>query len=912
VTGGAGSGTRCDFFVSYAEVDRGWAEWVAWQLEDAGFRVLVQAWDVVPGVSWVQQMHDAVQEAARTVVVLSPGYLASVYGAAEWQAAWRADPLGKQRKLVVVRVADIPRPGLLAAVVSIDVFGVPAAVARERLRSAVASVVSGRAKPVTQPPFPAQVQSASAAEVQSGHTAGATGPDTAGTAATAGRLPGELPAVWNLPPRNPGFVARAAELDQIRASLTAGTVATVQAVHGMGGVGKTQTAIEYAYRNAADYDLAWWIDAEKPGLLAGQFAALGAELGLPAKLDAQATIRAVHAELRRRGRWLLILDNAEDVNHIRPVLPGSGHILVTTRRGGFRAIGHVLDLDVLARPEAIALLQHRAPQLTQAEADTLADRLGDLPLALAQAAAYLDQTQLPPADYLRLLRTHEATLLERGHAIGHTDTVRTLWTLSLQRLQADHPAAVQLLQLCAWLAPEPIPTNLFDNHPEHLPEPLATAATDPLAFTDTIAALTDYSLARRTQHSLLLHRLVQTVTRQNQPEDSPHPLPTILTLLRTDLPDDPYLPASWPRWSQLLPHVLAATDHPRAEAPDAAADTAWLLERAANHIHLFVGDYTPAGRLLERALQLREELHGAEHPDVATTLTRLAFIRCELAQFPAARAAAERAVRILRATRGPDHPDTSEALQWLGWALVGLGEPATALPLLERALSIAEATDPAGPLLVYAFVGLGLAHQSLGAPELAQPLIEQALHIRQELYGAEHALTGTIMSELGNLLVIRGNPAAARPLLEHALRIRERAYGATAPAVAHALGPLGRALTELGEAAAARPMLEHALQIRTGFHSADHPLTANNLLWLADAVRSLDGPAAARPLLERALRIRTTAFGPDHPWTATVAISLADVLSDIGEHATAATYLDHAQQIHRNAYGNRRPGEPPS
>src|SRR5262249_57727037 len=108
-------------------------------------------------------------------------------------------------------------------------------------------------------------------------------------------------------------------------------------------------------------------------------------------------VRAVCAELRRRGRWLLILDNAEDVDHIRPILPGgSGHVLITTRRGGFRAIGHVLDLDVLARDGAIALLQHRAPPLSRAEADTVADPPGDLPLAPAPAAAYLHQTPLPP------------------------------------------------------------------------------------------------------------------------------------------------------------------------------------------------------------------------------------------------------------------------------------------------------------------------------------------------------------------------------------------------------------------------------------------------------------------------------------------------------------------------------------
>src|SRR5262249_17982208 len=156
-----------------------------------------------------------------------------------------------------------------------------------------------------------------------------------------------------------------------------------------------------------------------------------------------------------------------------------------------------------------------------------------------------------------------------------------------------------------------------------------------------------------------------------------------------ELPDNPQLPASWPRWSQLLPHVLAATDHRQAETPDAAADTAWLLERAADQIHMFAGDYTPARRLLERALRLRQNLQGGGHPEVGTTLMRLAFILCELGQEPVARPTAERAVRILRATRGSEHPDTGAALDQLGWTLVHLGEPAAAVPLLESALSIA-------------------------------------------------------------------------------------------------------------------------------------------------------------------------------------------------------------------------------
>jgi hypothetical protein len=150
----AGESEGWHFFVSYTQADRAWAEWIAWELEEAGYRVLVQAWDFVPGSNWVVSMQDGARDAARTIAVLSEAYLSSVYGGAEWQAAWTADPAGRGRKLLPVRIEDCDRPGLLAGVTGFDLFGLDNATARERLLSNVRAALAGRVKPGTRPPFP--------------------------------------------------------------------------------------------------------------------------------------------------------------------------------------------------------------------------------------------------------------------------------------------------------------------------------------------------------------------------------------------------------------------------------------------------------------------------------------------------------------------------------------------------------------------------------------------------------------------------------------------------------------------------------------------------------------------------------------------------------------------------------------
>ena len=259
-----------------------------------------------------------------------------------------------------------------------------------------------------------------------------------------------------------------------------------------------------------------------------------------------------------------------------------GHVIVTTRRGGFGSLGQVHGPGRHRPGRRGDPAPHPGQDLGQDIGEQIAEELGRLPLALEQAAAYLDRVQMPGREYLDLLRARAADLYARGQVTSRSDTIATLWDLSLERITAEDPAAVQLLDICAYLAPEPVPLDLFTAHPSRLPEPLSSAAADPLAFTEAIGTLADYSLAKRTPAGLQLHRLVQATIRARHDQTPPrpmrtrmsrtppcpatppgtnggHPLGVALGLL--EAPGSEAAPQNWPRWAVLLPHVLAATSH---------------------------------------------------------------------------------------------------------------------------------------------------------------------------------------------------------------------------------------------------------------------------------------------------------------------------------------------------------------
>jgi tetratricopeptide (TPR) repeat protein len=283
-----------------------------------------------------------------------------------------------------------------------------------------------------------------------------------------------------------------------------------------------------------------------------------------------------------------------------------------------------VSVDVFGRQESISLLRQWVARLSEFDASRIAAALEDLPLAVHQAAAYLAETGCAVQEYLELLASRAADVLTQGAPVTYPASLAASWQVAFERLAADEPAALDLLSLAAQLAPEPIPYTLFTAHTDRLPEPLATAAGDPLVFAGLTRLLRRRALARISADNLQLHRLVQTILR-NRPgsRTDTETLAAALALLRGAVPDDSWNnPAGWLTWRQLLPHVLAVTDTGRDLDSASSVDASWLLSRAGVYLQSR-GEPRPARPLVERAFELNQRLLGEDHPETLDSANNL-------------------------------------------------------------------------------------------------------------------------------------------------------------------------------------------------------------------------------------------------------------------------------------------------
>ncbi len=484
-------------------------------------------------------------------------------------------------------------------------------------------------------------------------------------------------SVWNIPlERNPFFMGREDILGEIReALLSSGRAAFSR----LGGIGKTQTAVEYAFRHKDDYPHIFWIKAESKESLISDFAQLALVLKLPEKdaKDQQEIVNAVLRWLKQHDEWLLILDNADDLSLIYPFIQGlqSGHILLTTRA---QATGTISGVEVKKLPDqegGIFLLRRAklitkdtpyetVPKVLRTQALAIVRELDGLPLALDQAGAYIEETQCGLAGYLDLYRTHGVELIkERGlFASGHPDPVATTWVLSFQKIEQANPAAAELLQFCAFLHPDSIPEELITEGASELGPVLGLVVGNALSFNNAIGDILKFSLIHRgmNTHTLEIHRLVQAIILESLNDETRKQwIERFVRTMNRVLPDVKF--ETWPHYDRLLSQAQQCASLISQENL-MLLEGARMLNQTAHYLYERAR-YADAEPLYQRALAIREQTLGPTHPEVATSLNNLALLYYAQGQYDKTAPLLQRALTIREEALGAEHPNTKSLRQ---------------------------------------------------------------------------------------------------------------------------------------------------------------------------------------------------------------------------------------------------------
>jgi tetratricopeptide (TPR) repeat protein len=642
------------------------------------------------------------------------------------------------------------------------------------------------------------------------------------------RPPFAQPIAYNCPyHRNKNFTGRKELLAVLRAALTSGLpTACRQVITGMGGVGKTQLAIEYIYRFHRDYPVIWWVRAEEPPTLAADYAGLAIPLGLPVKdLANQAIIAAVRNWLETNTGWLLVFDNASDVDAIYDYLPrtSNGAVIITSRDPHWRDASETLDLNVFIRRDSIELLNKLAHQHGDASADALAAELGDLPLAIAQAGTYCATKSKHLSDYLALLSRHQAALLVRGKpSREYPRTVATTWNIALTKLHDDCPAATDLSNLCAFLAPDDIPRSVLLDKLQILTDTVEdTSLKNELDFDDAVNALASYSLVGVREDSLSVHRLVQMITRDQLGDNAAVWIEAVTKMINSSFLFAENDLSTWPLCERLISHALAAASYAdyHGVAPEINSD---LLNKAGKYL-LVRAQFPEARSALEKALAIRLAKYGPNDLRVARTLINLGIVFEELGDLEGAKHLFERALKIEEGEYGCDHPQVATTLANLGNVLMQLGELNNAKHLFERALKIEEGeASPNRRGVARTLNGLGIALQQLGDLKGAKQIYERALATKEDEYGSDHPQVAITLNNLGIVLKKLGDLDGAKQLYERALAIQLATYGPGHPHVAMTCSNLGNVLQRLGDLKGAKQLYERSAKIRKTSSHADN------------------------------------------------------------------------------------------
>lgn len=742
---------------------------------------------------------------------------------------------------------------------------------------------------------------------------------------------GKKPA-WNLPRQDHVFVGRKTLLEDLSEKLQLnqkndGTedidMLAISACAGLGGIGKTQLALQFAHHTKHPYILRAWFTAEDTDQLNQQYIAFAKSLGYEGDGHSiNKVIAFVKQWLSYHPNWLLVYDNVNSYEEIATYIPEKGgHVLITTRSQVWPSNIQVLPIDLMSEEESIALVKHLTYRNLEnkevLETKELVKTLGYLPLALAQASAYIHQNQLTIAKYLALYKKHVQVLLADNTLPEGTKSlpVAATWNISLAAIlrhakhEHDPLLALDLLTVCAYLAPEEIPRSLLlawlkETHPK--------ISSPDLVLLKLIGELWRYSLIRVGETgNVTVHRLVQMVVREqhlkteklNYSKLTSQWYGALLKSAHGEFCRDANVLEDEVRKKNLLPHLLFLLKHYDSLWPENKSEP--FLTRVIQDIgktyDLFMGAFKIAKSYYQRVLEQEEILYGKDHPKVAIALMDLGTMYRNLRDFKTAKDFLEKALNISEQTLGKTHTQVADILTNLGNIHRNLKEFDKSRTCLERALKIQEQKYGHDHIQVAATLStLSHTYTMFKEFEKAAELSEKALKMYENLYGKNHwAVAPTMVNAAA---AYRGLADFKKSLeyLESALQIYLQKYGEDHIFIAITLSNLGQTYESMADFGKAQEYYERALKINEREHGKDHPQVATTLSVLGNISRQLKNFDKSMVLLERALKISLETNGKKHQETILVLESIATTCRDAGDIKKLEIYLKRISEAKKN------------